>query len=152
MAGFKGLIIGSILILLFTFSLITFYASWNLANNPNGNMNNNTYLTKSLSGINSTLADTQKIAASALNVTSSDTPSLTFIFLMFESFWKAPKIMLSIATSSFNIMIGMILVNLFGTDSSSAALVFVLDIFGAIFILVLILSFIKFVRTGNDET
>lgn len=149
MAGFRPMIIGAVLTALFAVCLFTFMVTFTQSNNPTSPLltdQNFSSITNSVNSMNNSLTSFGTTTNNAISTLNGSSPSLAFLFLIFNGAFTIPLSFLATGANLFGNLTSLASIQLLG---SPFAIVF--SILMSILLVTLVLLIIKFIRTGEEE-
>lgn len=150
MVGLRQIVIGVMIVLLFSFSMINFMSGYLTANNPNSLALTNSTLGNYSSRLNDTMSNFIETTNSTIQRLSGDdsAPSAIYLFLIIPAALKIPLDFLGLTISGIKTMGDLFFVQLAGVSSNYTVLF-------ALIVSILVFSFIifliKYIRTGESE-
>jgi hypothetical protein len=149
--GLRPLISGLIMIVIFSFCLVTFAIIFITQNNPESEIAYDESLNRFQSSLSGNASAFKEMQESTSALLSSDDPSATdYLFLIFKSAFYIPKTLFSLVGSTITLFFSFIFEQLGGGEANNPLFV-VFIMVNAIIIITAILYVIKAIRSGEVE-
>lgn len=154
MGGFRGLLVGTILIMLFALSMYMFAGQFIGQSNPNSTILNDPdhNLNATVSSLTNTLnVQYNSSLAKAINATNTASlQPLSFVFLIWEGAFTIPKMFFAVIMTSMNLIPSLISGDLFPNSPGNPVYI-IKTVLVMIISITAIFFFIKFIRGGESE-